>query len=122
MVVNDGPVTTAGAALGQSDLMLNLIQMRFSPALAGAVGKVLLIDGRQAQSRYAVPTMLPNGHELIGRLMQYIESAVPQPPSVSAPAEAFAMSQRTLSRHVRAATGQRLLALVQAVRPTGRVC
>lgn len=34
------------------------------------VGKVLLIDGRQAQSRYAVPTMLPNGHELIGHLMQ----------------------------------------------------
>lgn len=116
MVVNDGPVTTAGAALGQSDLLLNLIQMRFSPALADAVGKVLLIDGRQAQSRYVVPTMLANGHELIGRLMQYIESALPEPPSVSALAEAFAMSQRTLSRHVRAATGQGPLALVQAVR------
>lgn len=116
MVVSDGPVTTAGAAFGQSDLMLNLLRMRFSPALAEAVGKVLLIDGRQAQSRFAVPAMLANGNELIGRLTQHIESALPRPPTVSALAAAFAMSQRTLSRRVHAATGQGPLALVQAVR------
>jgi transcriptional regulator GlxA family with amidase domain len=116
MVVSDGPVMTAGAAFGQSDLMLNLICQRFSPALADAVGRVLLIDERQAQSRYAVPTMLANGHELIRRLTRYIEDALPQPPSVGALAAAFAMSPRTLSRHVRAVTGQPPLALVQTVR------
>ena len=116
MVVCDGPVTTAGAAFGQSDLMLNLIRMRFSSALADAVGKVLLVDGRFAQSRFVVPSMLSNGDELIGRLTRYIESALPQPPSVSELAEAFAMSQRTLSRHVYKATGKGPLALVQAVR------
>ncbi len=116
MVVSDGPVTTAGAALGQSDLMLHLIGRRFSPALADAVGKVLLIDGRQAQSRFVVPTMLANGNELIRRLTQFIESALPRPPTVDALAEAFAMSPRTLSRQVRAATGQNPLALIQSVR------
>jgi transcriptional regulator GlxA family with amidase domain len=90
--------------------------MRISPALADAVGKVLLVDGRRAQSRYVVPTLLASGNELIGRLTQYIESALPQPPSVSELAAAFAMSQRTLSRHVRSATGQGPLALIQAVR------
>lgn len=116
MVVGDGLVTTAGAAFGQSDLMLHLIRMRFSPALADAVGKVLLVEGRQAQSRYMVPSMLANGNELISRMTQFIETALPHPPSVSRLAEEFAMSHRTLSRHVRAATGQGPLALIQAVR------
>lgn len=116
MVVSDGLVTTAGAAFGQSDLMLHLIRVRFSPALADAVGKVLLIDGRQAQSRFMVPILLANGNELISRLTQFIESALPHPPSVSRLAEEFAMSHRTLSRHVRAVTGQGPLALIQAVR------
>lgn len=116
MVVSDGLVTTAGAAFGQSDLMLHLIRMRFCPALAEAVGKVLLIDGRQAQSRYVVPSLLANGNELISRLMQFIEAALPHPPSVSRLAEEFAMSHRTLSRRVKAVTGQGPLALIQAVR------
>ncbi|MBF9266730.1 GlxA family transcriptional regulator, partial [Paracidovorax cattleyae] len=116
MVVSDGPVTTAGAAFAQTDLMLHLIRVRFSAALADAVGKVLLIDGRQAQSRFMVPAMLAGGNELIGRLTASIESALPHPPSVSELADAFAMSPRTLARHVRAATGQSPLALVQAVR------
>ena len=116
MVVADGPVTTAGAAFGQSDLMLSLLRTRFGPALPDAVGKVLLIDGRQAQSPFVIPSMLANGHALIGRLAQRIESALPHPPSVAALAREFAMSQRTLSRHVRSATGHAPLALVQSVR------
>ena len=45
-----------------------------------------------------------------------IESALPRPPSVEALADEFAMSQRTLSRHVREATGKSTMALVQSVR------
>lgn len=116
MVVSDGPVTTAGAAFGQTDLMLHLIRMRFSAALADAVSKVLLIDGRQAQSRFALPSLLTGGNELIGRLSQFIESALPHPPSIIELAAAFAMSPRTLARHVCAATGQSPLSLVQSVR------
>lgn len=116
MVVSDGLVTTAGAAFGQSDLMLHLLRVRFSPALADAVGKVLLIDGRQAQSQYMAPSLLANANELISRLTQFIESALPHPPTVSTLADEFAMSHRTLSRHVRAITGQSPLALIQSVR------
>ncbi|MGO4396196.1 GlxA family transcriptional regulator [Variovorax sp. M-6] len=116
MVCADGPVVTAGAALAQSDLMLHLLRTRFGTALADAVGKVLLIDGRQAQAPFAVPSLMSNGNELVARLTQRIESALPKPPSVAALAEEFAMSQRTLARHVHAATGQSALALVQRVR------
>jgi transcriptional regulator GlxA family with amidase domain len=116
MVCADGPVTTAGAALAQSDLMLHLLRARFGVALADTVGKVLLLDGRQAQAPFAVPAMMASGGELVRRLTQRIESALPHPPSVVALADGLAMSPRTLARHVRAATGRGPLALVQAVR------
>lgn len=116
MVCADGPVSTAGAAFAQSDLMLHLLRTRFGSALADAVGRVLLIDGRQSQAPFVVPSMLSNGNELIRRLTQRIESSLPKTPSVAALADEFAMSRRTLARHVRAATGKGALALVQIVR------
>ncbi len=116
MVCADGPVSTAGAAFAQADLMLHMLRTRLGSALADAVGRVLLIDGRQAQAPFVVPSMLASGNELVRRLTRRIESALPRPPSVAALAAEFAMSQRTLARHVRAATGLGALALVQSVR------
>jgi transcriptional regulator GlxA family with amidase domain len=116
MVCADGPITTAGAALAHTDLMLHLLRTRLGVALADAVARVLLIDGRQAQAPFVVPAMLSNGHALIARLVARIEAALPHPPSVEALAEELALSTRTLSRHVQAATGQSTLALVQSVR------
>ena len=69
---------TAGAALAQSDLMLHLLRPRFGVALADAVARVLLIDGRQAQAPFAVPAMMANGSELIRRLTQRIEASLPR--------------------------------------------
>lgn len=116
MVCADGPVSTAGAAFAQTDLMLHLLRTRFGSALADVVAKVLLIDARQAQAPFVVPAMLSGGNELIRRLTKRIESSLPGPPSVAALAGEFAMSQRTLARHVRAATGRGTLALIQSVR------
>jgi transcriptional regulator GlxA family with amidase domain len=116
MVCADGPVVTAGAALAQADMMLHLLRTRFGTALADAVGRVLLIDGRQAQAPFAVPAMMANGNALVARLTQHIEAMLPTPPSIAALAEVVGMSQRTLSRHLRAATGHSALALVQRVR------
>jgi transcriptional regulator GlxA family with amidase domain len=72
MVCADGPITTGGAALAQADLMLHLLRTRFGVALADAVGKVLLVDGRQAQAPFAVPSMMANGSELIRQLTRRI--------------------------------------------------
>jgi transcriptional regulator GlxA family with amidase domain len=116
MVCADGPITTAGAAFAQTDLMLQLLRAQFGPGLADAVARVLLIDARQAQAPYVVPKMMANGHALIGRLLARIEASLPHPPSVQTLADELAMSQRTLSRHVLAATGKSTLALVQSVR------
>lgn len=116
MVVADGNVITAGAAFAQTDLMLHLLRAKFGAALAEAVSRALLLDGRQAQAPYIVPMMLASGDALIARLTQHIESRLPNPPTVSALAEAFCVSERTLSRQVKTASGLTPLALVQRIR------
>lgn len=116
MVCADGPVVTAGAAFAQIDLMLHLLRSRFGSALADAVARVLLIDGRQAQAPFIIPEVLANGDELIGRLASRIEQSLPAPPSAALLAKEFCMSERTLLRRVQRATGKGTLALVQSVR------
>lgn len=116
MVIRDGAVVTAGAAFAQTDLMLHLLSTQFSPALAEAVSRALLIDGRQSQAQFIVPAMFADGNELIAKLVTRFESALPNPPSVSDLAAEFCMSDRTLSRRVRVATGRSTSALLQSVR------
>lgn len=116
MVIADGQVVTAGAALAHTDLMLALLRKRCGAALADAVSRVMVIDARQAQSPFVVPALLASGNELIGRLTARIEAALPHPPSVSTLAGELCVSERTLARRVRAATGRSTLDLVQSVR------
>ncbi|WP_454904807.1 GlxA family transcriptional regulator [Variovorax gossypii] len=116
MVCADGPVVTAGAAFAQTDLMLHLLRERCGSALTDLVSRMLLIDGRQAQAPFVVPEVLANGNDLVVRLAARVESALPDAPAVSALAREFCMSERTLSRHIRKATGKSTQALVQSVR------
>jgi transcriptional regulator GlxA family with amidase domain len=116
IVIADGNVVTAGAALAHSDLMLHLLRQRSGAALADAVSRVLLIDGRAAQAQYVIPSVLASGDALVAKLTAHIETALPQVPSVRALAELMCVSERTLARHVAAATGLPTLALVQHVR------
>ena len=116
MVCVDGAVITAGAAFAQVDLMLHLLQARCGAALADLVRRLLVIDAREAQAPFAVPSLMASGDALVAQITRRIEAALPQPPTVAALAGEFAMSERTLARRVRAATGLSPLALVQGVR------
>ena len=116
MVCADGPVHTAGAALAHGDLMLHVLHARFGAPMADAVRRVLLLDAREAQSPFVVPAVVASGNALVAELTRRIEAALPNPPGIPALAAAFAMSPRTLARHVHAATGRGTLALVQSVR------
>ncbi len=116
MVVADGNIITAGAALAHTDLMLQLLRMQCGPALADAVSRVLLIDSRSAQAQYVIPSVLASGNALVALLSASIEAALPKVPSMKDLALQMCISERTLARHVVAATGLPPLALVQHVR------
>ncbi|TGY31614.1 GlxA family transcriptional regulator [Stenotrophomonas maltophilia] len=115
MVIDDGPVTTAGAALGHSDLMLHLLRQRFGPALAGAVARALLLDRRQLQSPFMVPAMMAQGNALIAALTAHVEAHLPTAVTVGDLAHHMGMSTRTLSRQVTRATGHGPLHLIRSV-------
>lgn len=116
LVIADGNVWTAGAALAQTDLMLQLIRARFGAALADAVSRVLLIDGREAQSPFIVPGMLANGNSFVADLSSRISAALPRTTTVANLAAQLGLTERTLARRVKAATGNSPSALIQLVR------
>ncbi|MDF0731963.1 helix-turn-helix domain-containing protein [Pseudomonas entomophila] len=116
MVVADGSVLTAGAAFANVDLLLHLLRSRFNPALAEAVSRTLLVDGRQSQAPYIAARTLAAGNDLASRLVARFEARLAEPPSVAELAAELCMSSRTLARHVKAATGRSVSALLQSVR------
>ncbi len=116
MVCVDGVIVTAGAAFAQTDLVLHLLRTLCGYALADTVARVLLLDGRRAQAPFTLPEAFANADDLVGRLAARVEAALPQMPKISALAGEFCMSERTLSRHVKRATGKSTLALLQGVR------
>ncbi len=111
-----GPITTAGAALAHTDLMLHLLRKHCGTRLADRVARMLLIDGRQAQAPYIVPKVLAGGDELVARLTARVEAGLPDAPSVAALAAELHMSEKTLSRHVMRATGASTRSLLRHIR------
>ncbi|MFM2287631.1 MAG: hypothetical protein RL684_774 [Pseudomonadota bacterium] len=112
----DGPVITAGAAFAQSDVMLYLLRRHFGAALAEGVSRVLLLHERSESAQFVVPSMLASGDALVSRLTKRVEAALPSIPSVAELARELRISERTLSRHVRHATGMGTNAMIQSIR------
>jgi transcriptional regulator GlxA family with amidase domain len=116
MVIEDGNIMTAGAALAQTDLMMHILRTRLGLSLADSVARSLLIDARQAQSPFIAPAMMSMGNELIAQLTRYIEKSLPHTLKMSELANKFCLSERTFARHIKAATGSNPMALVQSIR------
>jgi transcriptional regulator GlxA family with amidase domain len=116
MVCADGPVTTAGAAFAHADLMLHLLRARFGPALVDAVSRWLLLEPRHSQAPFIAPEVLASGHSLVKRLTARLEGALPDVPGIAELARELCVSQKTLARHVRKATGKGTGEFVRSLR------
>ncbi|HEU5060353.1 MAG TPA: helix-turn-helix domain-containing protein [Kofleriaceae bacterium] len=115
MVVADGPVVTAGAALAHLDLVLSIIR-RGSPALADQVARHLLLDERASQAPFAVASHLEHDDPLVRRFEGWARAHLDEPFALRRAARAVAASERTLQRRVAAAVGRSPLGFVQDLR------
>lgn len=115
MVVADGPVVTAGAALAHLDLVLAVIR-RGSPALADRVARHLLLDERASQAPFAAASHLDHDDPLVRRFESWARAHLGEPFDLTRAARAVAASERTLQRRVAAALGTSPLAFVQDLR------
>ncbi len=116
MVVTDGRITTAGAALAQADLMLALVAQHGGPALARECARYLLLDRRMSQSRYAIASHLTQQTPVMQRADRWIRKHLASPITLGAMAAALHMTPRTLARHFAAAAGQSPIRYVQRLR------
>lgn len=116
MVCADGPVITAGAAFAHADLMLHLLRERCGPVLSDTVARLLLLEHRQSQSPFVVPEVLASGHALVAQLTARLEKSLPSIPPISHLARELCVSEKTLGRHVRRATGKSTNGLIQSVK------
>jgi len=116
MVVADGPVTTAGAALAQADLMLALVARHGAAGLAQACARYLMLDRRMSQSRYAIASHLAQQSPVMQRADRWIRQNLSAPITLEALGAALHMTPRTVSRHFAAAVGQSPIRYIQRLR------
>jgi len=105
LVVTDGPVTTAGAAMAQLDLMLAVLARHGGARLADRCARYLLLDERRSQSRYMALGFLAAADAHLARAGAWARKRLDTEFSVSDLAAAVGLAPRTFARRVAHATG-----------------
>jgi len=116
MVVTDGKLTTAGAAMAQLDLMLSVIARHADAELADHCARLLLLDERRSQSRYMAISYLTAADERIGRAERWARRRLHKALSIPELAAAAGLGVRTFARRCERATGLSPIRLVQRLR------
>ena len=105
MLVRDGRYVTAGSAFAQLDLALAIITDTMGAAIAHLCSRYLLIDHRPSQARYMIPSHVRHTDATVLAAERWIDEHLADGVTVSALASALALSPKTLSRRILAATG-----------------
>lgn len=116
MVVKDGPITTAGAAMAHLDLMLALVAQHAGADLARRCARFLLLDGRRSQSRYMALGFLAAKDADVARAERWARDQMESGVTVDSLAAAAGLSTRTFARRVSRATGHSPVQFLQRLR------
>jgi transcriptional regulator GlxA family with amidase domain len=116
MLVQDGRLITAGAAMSQMDLMLLLLRNTAGHEISELTRRYLLIDGRPTQSHYMTLADLQMECRETLRLEKLVEKYMPNVPSLKRIAEELLVTEKTLTRRIQKATGLTPLTFIQRVR------
>jgi len=105
LIVTDGPITTAGAAMAQMDLMLALVARHAGPALAERCARYLLLDERRSQSPFMALALLAIADEQVATAQAWAREHLVDGVSVDSLAAAAGLAPRTFARRVERVTG-----------------
>lgn len=107
LYVDEGQVLTSAGSAAGLDMMLHLVRRDCGPKIANRVAQRLVIpphrDGDQAQ--YVPRPVAPEESGRLSRLLDWIRANLAQPHTVASLARRASMSQRTLLRRFKEATG-----------------
>ena len=116
MVVQDGPITTAGAALAQGDLVMQVIARHAGAQLAHTCARYLMMDARGSQARYAMVQHLAVQDPQLRQAELWVRARLHQSLRIPDMADALHLTPRTLARRFEAALGLTPLQFVQRLR------
>lgn len=114
MLIDDGGVTTAGAALGHLDLALFVVR-RARPGLARTTAHHLTYEARVSQAAYALPDYVVHADRVVERFEAFARGHLADF-SLAAAARALGIGERTLERRVSRVLGRSPLAYVRDLR------
>lgn len=101
LVVTDGPVTTAGAAMAHLDLMLTLVGRHGGEDLARQCARYLVVDRRQSQSPYVMPETMEGADRHVAMARSWALQNLDARMGVKDMAAAVHLTPRTFARRVR---------------------
>jgi len=107
ILIDHGDIISAGGMMSWLDLGLELVARYTSPSVMRQVGKILVVDTAPREQRYYqqfTPSFQHGDHAII-QLQQWLSSHLQQPVQVSELAEKANMTERTLQRRFKKATG-----------------
>jgi transcriptional regulator GlxA family with amidase domain len=116
VVVADGPIITAGAAMAQIDLMLTLIARHAGPATADACARYMLLDNRRSQTPYVALGLLTATDERVARAEAWARPRLEHGIAVDQLAAAAALAPRTFARRLERVTGLSPVRFLQRMR------
>ncbi|WP_016888833.1 GlxA family transcriptional regulator [Mycobacteroides abscessus] len=116
MLVRDGPVVTAGAALGHVDLLLAIVSDVFGPAAAQAASARSAASPRSSQAPFRSSAFYREVDPELAAIERYAIENMSRRVGLGELADAAKLSPRTLTRRVQAATGLSPLQFVQRIK------
>jgi transcriptional regulator GlxA family with amidase domain len=116
LVLTDGSITTAGAAMAQMDLMVGLVARHAGAEIAEACARKMVLDQRRSQVPYLAVGLLAASSESVARAVAWTRPRLGTPIGVNDIAAAVGQSTRTFARRVASATGLSPIQFLQQLR------
>ncbi|MEI5639776.1 MULTISPECIES: GlxA family transcriptional regulator [unclassified Pseudoalteromonas] len=118
IVIKDNGIFTAGAASANLSLALVLVRELANEKLASKISKLLLIDPNRSSQMPFIDRRLVSEHQddLIYKVQQWMQNDIKDNSSIEELSKRFAVSERTLIRRFKKATGETPAAYRQRLR------
>jgi transcriptional regulator GlxA family with amidase domain len=116
LVLTDGPVTTAGAAMAQMDLMVRMVARYAGAPAADACARRMILDERRSQAPYMALGLLAASEDSVARAAAWARERLAESIGVGDLAAAVGQSPRTFARRVSRTTGLSPVRFLQRIR------